>query len=57
VGRSSGRATIVAVDKALITVVHEREEDEDGLTAARRFDWRHTPREVVDNVLADHRSS
>jgi hypothetical protein len=57
VGRSSGRATIVAVDKALITVVREREEDEDGLTAARRFDWRHTPREVVDNVLADHRSS
>lgn len=49
------RARGWALWKALITIVREREGGEDALTAARRFGWRHTPREVVDVVLTDHR--
>jgi aminoglycoside phosphotransferase (APT) family kinase protein len=51
------RARGWALWKALITIVREREGGENALTAARRFGWRHTPREVVDLVLADHHRS
>ncbi len=49
------RARGWALWKALVTIVREREGGEDAVPAARRFGWRHTPRAVVDLVLADHR--
>jgi aminoglycoside phosphotransferase (APT) family kinase protein len=43
-----------ALWKALITILGEHDGAEDALAAARRYGWRHSPREVVDLVLADH---
>jgi aminoglycoside phosphotransferase (APT) family kinase protein len=43
-----------ALWKALITIVGEHDRGEDALAAARGYGWRHSPREVVDLVLADH---
>jgi aminoglycoside phosphotransferase (APT) family kinase protein len=51
------RARGWALWKALVTIAREREGGEDARDVARRFGWRHTPREVVDLVLADHRRS
>lgn len=42
-----------ALWKALITIVGEREGGEDALAAARRYGWRHGPREVIECVIAD----
>jgi aminoglycoside phosphotransferase (APT) family kinase protein len=48
------RARGWALWKALITIVRENEGGEYALAAARRFGWRHSPREVVDLVVSDH---
>lgn len=44
-----------ALWKALITLAGEKEDDGHAEATTRRMGWRHTPREVVDLVLADHR--
>jgi aminoglycoside phosphotransferase (APT) family kinase protein len=39
-----------ALWKALVTIGKER----DPQAAGRRFGWRHSPRQIVDLVIADH---
>lgn len=43
-----------ALWKAAITLGFEKEGDSNADAAARRFGWRHSPRQVIDLVLADH---
>ncbi len=44
-----------ALWKALITILRSEEQDVNAVAA--RFGWRHTPRQVIDRVLADHQRS
>jgi aminoglycoside phosphotransferase (APT) family kinase protein len=46
-----------ALWKALRTIGEEREGRGDAQAAARQFGWRHSPRQVVDLVIADHARS
>ena len=46
-----------ALWKALITILRSKKHDRDALAEASRFGWRHTPHQVIDLVLADHRRS
>jgi hypothetical protein len=39
-----------ALWKALVTMCNER----DPQAAGRRFGWRHSPRQIIDVVIADH---
>lgn len=43
-----------ALWKALLMIGEEKEGRGDGRDAARRLGWRHTPRQIVDLVIADH---
>ncbi|MGD0373781.1 MAG: aminoglycoside phosphotransferase family protein [Streptosporangiaceae bacterium] len=43
-----------ALWKALITIGIEKEGGGDAHAAARRFGWRHSPRQIIDFVIADH---
>jgi aminoglycoside phosphotransferase (APT) family kinase protein len=43
-----------ALWKALITMSKEKEGGDDAHAAARRFGWRHDPRQIIDLVIADH---
>ena len=43
-----------ALWKAAITIAGEKEGGGDADAAARRFGWRHNPRQVIDLILADH---
>jgi aminoglycoside phosphotransferase (APT) family kinase protein len=51
------RARGWALWKTLITILRARGAGEDASDAARGFGWQHSPHEVVDLVLADHRSA
>jgi aminoglycoside phosphotransferase (APT) family kinase protein len=51
------RARGWALWKALVTVVRERERGVDASAAAHRWGWRHSPLQVVDQVIADHKAS
>lgn len=46
-----------ALWKALVTLGYQKENGSDAQAAARRFGWRHSAREVIALVLADHRRS
>ena len=46
-----------ALWKALVTIGEERERGGDAQAAARRFGWRHSPRQVIGLVIADHARS
>jgi len=46
-----------ALWKALLMIGEEKEGRGDGKDAARRFGWRHSPRQIVDLVIADHARS
>jgi aminoglycoside phosphotransferase (APT) family kinase protein len=50
------RARGWALWKAAIHLAREKQGGPDSKLAARRWGWRFTPRQVVDAVLADHRS-
>jgi len=43
-----------ALWKALLMIGEEKEGRSDADDAARRFGWRHSPRQIVDLVIADH---
>jgi hypothetical protein len=43
-----------ALWKALITLARDKEDRAGADAATRRFGWRCTAREVIDNVVADH---
>jgi aminoglycoside phosphotransferase (APT) family kinase protein len=43
-----------ALWKALLMIGDEKEGRRGGHDAARRFGWRHSPRQIVDLVIADH---
>lgn len=43
-----------ALWKALLMIADEREGRRGGHDAARRFGWQHSPRQIVDLVIADH---
>ena len=51
------RARGWALWKALATIGQEKEGRGDARDAARRFGWRHSPRRIVDIVIADHARS
>jgi len=55
--RDLGAWTGWALWKALITLAHEKVGGPQANAAARRFGWRTGTRDVIDLVLADHRSS
>ena len=42
-----------ALWKALLMIAEELEGRGDGRDVARRFGWRHTPRQIVDVVIAE----
>jgi aminoglycoside phosphotransferase (APT) family kinase protein len=46
-----------ALWKALLMIADEREGRRGGHDAARRFGWQHSPRQIVDLVIADHAGS
>jgi aminoglycoside phosphotransferase (APT) family kinase protein len=46
-----------ALWKALVTIGREKETGEDAHAAARRFGWRHTPRQLIGLLIADHARS
>lgn len=46
-----------ALWKALITISEEKQHGNDAEAAALRFGWRHSPRQVIDLVIADHARS
>lgn len=46
-----------ALWKALLIIAEEKQARGDGHDAARRFGWRHSPRQIVDLVIADHARS
>jgi aminoglycoside phosphotransferase (APT) family kinase protein len=46
-----------ALWKALLMIGEEREGRSDAQDAARRFGWRHSPREIAGLVIADHARS
>jgi hypothetical protein len=50
------RARGWALWKALVTIGGEKQEG-DAQAAARRFGWRHSPRQIIDLVIADHARS
>jgi len=43
-----------ALWKALVMIGDEKEGRRGGHDAARRFGWRHSPRQIVDLIIADH---
>jgi aminoglycoside phosphotransferase (APT) family kinase protein len=43
-----------ALWKALLMISDEKEGRRGGHDAARRFGWRHSPRQIVDLIIADH---
>jgi aminoglycoside phosphotransferase (APT) family kinase protein len=47
------RARGWALWKALVTIAHEKGGGVGAHAAARRFGWRHSPRQVIDLVIAD----
>jgi aminoglycoside phosphotransferase (APT) family kinase protein len=51
------RARGWALWKALVTIGGEKQEGDDAQAAARRFGWRHSPRQIIDLVIADHARS
>jgi aminoglycoside phosphotransferase (APT) family kinase protein len=48
------RARGWALWKALITLSHGKEGGDDGVAAARRFGWRHSPHRIIELAIADH---
>lgn len=48
------RARGWALWKALVTIAEEKEGGAGAQTAARRFGWRHSPRQIIGLVIADH---
>lgn len=46
-----------ALWKALVTIGEEKEGSGNAQAAARRFGWRHSPRDVIGLVIADHARS
>jgi len=48
------RARGWALWKALIILGGEKQGDESGHAAARRFGWRYSPRQIISRVMADH---
>jgi aminoglycoside phosphotransferase (APT) family kinase protein len=46
-----------ALWKALVTIGEEKEGSGNAQAAARRFGWRHSPREIIGLVIADHARS
>jgi aminoglycoside phosphotransferase (APT) family kinase protein len=51
------RARGWALWKALVTIGEEKEGGDAAQAAARRFGWRHSPRELIDLLIADHDQS
>jgi hypothetical protein len=43
--------------KALATIGRERQGRGDAQAAARRFGWRHSPRQIIGLIIADHARS
>jgi len=50
--RARGRGW--ALWKALVTIGEEKEGGDDAQAAARRFGWRHSPRELIGLLITDH---
>ena len=46
-----------ALWKALLIIGEEKEGGGDAQAAARRFGWRHSPRQIVDLIITDHARS